>query len=86
VRRSYYSRFSPDIAPSYILPLQYDGLTCQQIALEAQRVSARVGSRRGQDAKRTNEAVATTVGVVLFLPPLFFIEGDNAIRFGTAGK
>jgi len=74
---------SADIAPSYISPLQYNGLTCQQIGLEAQRVSARATELAGrQDDKRTNDAVATTVGVVLFWPALFFIEGDKQ----TAGE
>ena len=30
-----------------------------------------------QDKQRTNDAIATTVGVVVFWPALFFIGGDK---------
>lgn len=69
---------SDDIAPNYISPLQYQYLSCQQIAAEAQRVSHRASVLAGaQDSKATNDAVATGVGIVLFWPALFFIKGDS---------
>jgi hypothetical protein len=69
---------SNDIAASYVSPLQYDTFNCRQLAEEAQRVSQRAAVAAGvQDQKATNDAVATTVGVIVFWPALFFIGGDK---------
>jgi hypothetical protein len=58
--------------------MQYENWTCRQLAEEAQRVSQRAAIAAGaQDKQRTNDAVATTVGVVIFWPALFFIGGDK---------
>jgi hypothetical protein len=65
--------------------LQYESLTCPQLAEEAQRVSHRAAVAAGvQDQKATNDAVATTVGAIVFWPALFFIGGDkgNAAELG----
>ena len=46
--------------------------------MEGQRVSQRAAIASGQqDKDRSKDAVATTVGVVLFWPALFFIDGDG---------
>ena len=69
---------SSDIRASYVSPLQYQNYTCQQIAAEAERISARVAELSGvQDDKRTGDAVATGVAVVLFWPAAFMIKGDG---------
>lgn len=69
---------SADVAPSYVSPLQYQSYSCAQLAAEAQRISNRASIAAGvQDKKRSSDAVATTVGVVLFWPTLFFIKGDD---------
>src|SRR5918995_2810632 len=69
---------SIDVAPSYVSPIQYNNYSCDQLQAEAQRISAHAAAAAGaQDKRRSNDAVATTVGVVLFLPTLFFIKGDN---------
>jgi hypothetical protein len=74
---------SSDITPQYISALQYEKYSCAQLAEEASAVSARVAQVSGvQDSKRTNDAVATTVGVVIFWPALFMMKGDGA----TAGE
>jgi hypothetical protein len=70
---------SSDIAPSYVSPIQYQSLSCQQIGAEAETVSYRAAQAAGvQDQKASNDAVATGVGVVLFWPALFFVKGDGA--------
>ena len=70
---------SNDIPAQYVSPLQYSQYNCQQIAAEAERVSARAAQVAGvQDSKSTNDAVATGVGLVLFWPSLLFIKGDGA--------
>lgn len=67
-----------DITPSYVSPMQYQSYTCPQLAAEASRVSAAAAAASGaQDSQATKDAVATTVGVVIFWPSLFFIGGDK---------
>jgi hypothetical protein len=69
---------SADVAPAYVSPLQYQSFTCPQLAEEARRVSgAAVTASGAQDSQATKDAVATTVGVVIFWPSLFFIGGDK---------
>lgn len=68
-----------DIQPQYVSPLQYQHLSCPQIAAEAQRVSRRVAEVSGvQDEKASGDAVATGVALVLFWPAAFLIKGDGA--------
>jgi hypothetical protein len=74
-----------DVTPSYVSPMQYDAYNCNQLAEEAQRVSARASAAAGaQDSQATKDTVATTVGVIVFWPALFFIGGDkqNAAELG----
>jgi hypothetical protein len=54
---------SSDIAPSYFSPVMYQNFTCQQIAQEAQNISAHAAGMAGaQDQKRTNDQIAAGVG------------------------
>jgi hypothetical protein len=72
-----------DITPSYVSPVLYQNLTCQQLAEEGQRVSARAAELTGtQSQKASGDAVAMGVGLILFWPALFFIKGDKQ----TAGE
>jgi hypothetical protein len=58
---------SNEIAPSYVSPMIYQSYTCQQIAMEAQNVSAHAAEVAGaQDDKRTKDQIATGVAVVVF--------------------
>jgi hypothetical protein len=69
---------SDEITAAYVSPLQYQHLNCPQIAAEAERVSFRVAELSGvQDGKRTSDAVATGVAIVLFWPAAFMIKGDG---------
>ena len=55
-----------DITPAYISPMMYQSYNCQQLALEAQSVSARAAALSGaQDSQRTKDAVATTAAVII---------------------
>lgn len=70
---------SDQIAASYVSPTLYQGMTCKQLATEAQSVVNRAQeASNAQDKKASNDAVATGVGMVLFWPALFFIKGDGA--------
>jgi hypothetical protein len=69
---------SEDISASYVSPVAYSGLTCEQLADEAQAVSHRAAIATGQQDKARNKDIAkTTVGLVLFWPVLLFNEGDG---------
>jgi hypothetical protein len=69
---------SAEITPAYVSPVMYQTYTCQQLAQEAQGVSARAAQVSGaQDQKRTNDQVATTVAVVIFWPAAFLVGGDG---------
>jgi hypothetical protein len=69
---------SSEITPAYVSPIMYEGHTCKQLAQEAQGVSARAAQVAGaQDAKRSNDQVATGVAVVVFWPAAFLVGGDG---------
>src|SRR5215472_11039083 len=67
-----------DITPAYVSPMMYQSYNCQQLALEAQSVSARAAALSGaQDSQRTKDAVATTAAVIIFWPAAFLVGGDK---------
>jgi hypothetical protein len=69
---------SSEITPSYVSPIMYQSFSCQQLAQEAQGVSARAAQVAGaQDSKRTNDQVATGVAIVVFWPAAFPVGGDG---------
>jgi len=69
---------SDKITASYVSPMQYENWNCRQLAEEAQRISHHAAAAAGaQDSQVTKDAVATTVGVIVFWPALFLIGGDK---------
>jgi hypothetical protein len=69
---------SENIAAAYVSPLAYESYNCPQLREEATRVSARAIQVSGaQDSKATGDAVAATVGAIVFWPALFLIKGDS---------
>ena len=67
-----------NITASYVSPTQYASYSCPQLREEAQRISSRAIAASGaQSSKATGDAVAMTVGLVIFWPTLFFIKGDG---------
>jgi hypothetical protein len=69
----------PDkIATTYISPLQYNAYDREQIAGELERVNARISELEGRlKKKKDGDTLKTTIGVVLFWPTLFFLEGNG---------
>lgn len=69
----------PDkIATSYVSPLQYQNHSCEQIGGEYQRVSRRAGELQTSLKKTAdNDAAQMGVGLILFWPTLFFLEGGD---------
>ena len=58
--------------------MQYDTCNCQQLAEEAQRVSAHAAKPRElRTVKRLRTAVVTTGAIVVFWPAAFFVRGDK---------
>ena len=69
---------SQDIMPAYVSPVQYQGYTCQQLALEAQSISTRAATLSGvQDSQRTKDGWTTAAAVIVFWPAAFFVGGDK---------
>ena len=69
---------SNKIAASYVSPLVYQDYSCSQLAAEIGRITARVAEVAGvQDEAASDDAVLMGVGLVLFWPTLFFLEGDT---------
>lgn len=70
---------SPDeLTPSYVSPLQYQRYDCGQIAEEAANVERRVAELYGTlDKKSSDDNAQMGLGLVLFWPALFFLEGGD---------
>lgn len=66
------------ISAAYVSPLKYKDYDCDQIAMEMDYVSKRTTELYNQIEKTHNkDAVAMGVGLVLFWPALFLIEGNG---------
>lgn len=67
------------VSSSYVSPLQYATLTCDQIKPELLRVNSQIVVVSGvQDDVATKDAVAMGVGMVLFWPALLLLaSGDD---------
>ena len=70
-----------DIATSYVSSNHYNNFSCEQLATEATRVSLRVYELSGALEKKANDdAVQMGIGLVLFWPVLFFLEGGDGTQ------
>jgi len=66
------------IAAQYVSPTQYKDYDCDELGAEMSRVSRRVSALQGSlDKEASEDKVAMGVGLVLFWPALFFIDGDS---------
>lgn len=79
---------SPDkIQTSYVSPLQYKDHDCDQISGEMERVSRRVNELYGSLKKTAdNDSAQMAVGMVLFWPALFFLEGGDGPEAAEYGR
>lgn len=70
---------SPDkISAAYVSPIKYKDHDCDQIALEIDYVSQRVTTLHNTLKKESNADNAQMgIGLVLFWPALFFLEGGD---------
>lgn len=69
----------PDkIQQQYVSDSQYSHYDCEQLALEESRISRRVSQLHGSlEEKATRDDVQMGVGLVLFWPALFLLEGGD---------
>lgn len=68
-----------NVKATYVSPNVYSFLECEPLLAERERVIAKVAQvSQEQNDKAANDAIATGVGVVLFLPALVFLAaGDD---------
>ena len=67
-----------NIGASYVSPVQYQSYTCDQIEQELARVTRRGSELYGTlDKKAGTDAMQMGVGLVLFWPTLFLLEGGD---------
>lgn len=67
-----------NIDAAYVSSTSYQTLECDQLKMEAERVSSRARLASGrQDENATGDAVLMGVGLVVFWPALLFTEGDG---------
>ncbi|MDA1316364.1 MAG: hypothetical protein O2968_23870, partial [Acidobacteria bacterium] len=69
---------SKDLETTYVFPIAYQNYDCNQLAAELQRVTRRAGELKVSiDKDAANDAAQMGVGLVLFWPALFFLEGGD---------
>jgi hypothetical protein len=67
-----------NIEASYVSPVPYQSMTCNQLRAEAQRVSYAAAKATGKQSDQAGkDAVAMGVTLVVFWPAVFFIGGDK---------
>lgn len=67
-----------DIQTSYISPVQYQNYNCDQISMEIARVNRRaVDLEASLTKKADNDSTQMGLGLILFWPTLFFLEGGD---------
>lgn len=66
---------------AYVSPVEYQNYTCDQIAMEMRYVSQRATELYGAlDKEAGNDTAQMTIGLILFWPALFFLEGGDDAR------
>ena len=67
-----------DIAVASVSTLQYKDYSCEQVGMELDRVQTRVNELHGSLKKKSdNDTAQMAVGMILFWPALFFLEGGD---------
>ena len=76
-----------DIAAMYVSPVQYESYSCDQVQAEMQRVSSRARTLEASlKATADTDAVQMGVGLILFWPTLFFLEGGDGPEAQEFGR
>jgi len=69
----------PDnISKHYVSDVQYQSYSCKQLEIESHRVNGRIGDAYLKAKKLAeNDAAQMGIGLILFWPTLFFLEGGD---------
>lgn len=69
-----------DISAAYVSPMRYSSYSCKQLENEMDRLSHRISEvADAQNKAHKRDVAATTVGMLVFWPALFFLaSGDKA--------
>lgn len=66
------------ISATSVSPLQYNDYNCKQITAELDRVNTRQGElHTSLKEKADNDSAQMGIGMILFWPALFFLEGGD---------
>lgn len=75
------------VQTAYVSPLQYKDYDCDQVAAELQRVTRRANEIHGSLKKTASDDNAQmAVGMILFWPALFFLEGGDGPEAAEYGR
>ena len=67
-----------DLPTSYVSPNQYQHYSCEQITMEMNRTSRKASELQARLKKDAdNDAAQMAVGIIIFWPALFFLEGGD---------
>ncbi|MBT3047659.1 MAG: metal ABC transporter ATP-binding protein [Candidatus Thiodiazotropha sp. (ex Lucina pensylvanica)] len=67
-----------EIQSTYVSPLEYRDYDCTQISMELTRVNRRTNQLHGElDEKASGDSAQMAIGMLLFWPALFFLEGGD---------
>jgi hypothetical protein len=67
-----------DVQAQYISPSIYDNYNCQQIGVEMSRLTSEISeSAIKVDEQASEDSGTMALGLVIFWPALFFIDGDG---------
>jgi len=76
-----------DIQVQSVSSIAYDGYNCTQVGTEMSRVNDRITGLYAQlKSKADNDAAAMVVGMVLFWPALFLLEGGDGAEASEYGR
>jgi len=79
------AKASHEIGTTDVSPLQYSTFNCRQLAAEAHRISRKAAVLTHKvDEKANDDGGAAAVGIILFWPALFFIDGDGPETYELA--
>ncbi len=62
----------------YISPYKYKDYSCEQVAVDILGISKKIGSAyKAAEVERQQDQALTTLGMTIFFPALFFLDGDE---------
>jgi hypothetical protein len=66
-----------DVTPTYVSPIQYSNLDCDQLRQELLRINGRVNQMTGRLDEAAGNDKALVAASLIFWPSLFFLGGTK---------